>query len=58
MNTLAIIIGDFFKTAFITWLILVIFELFNPGMVQRFINLEYYFYLLIPIFILTQKIKK
>jgi len=58
MNTFGIIINDFFKTAFITWLLLVIFELSNPGMVQRFINLEYYFYLLILIFILAQKLKK
>ncbi|MDP2812118.1 MAG: hypothetical protein Q8O32_00280 [bacterium] len=58
MNTFGIIINDFFKTAFVTWLLLVIFELLNPGMVQRFINLEYYFYLLILIFILAQKLKK
>jgi len=43
---------DFWNTAFITWLILTLLELFNPGWVQRFINLEYWFYALFFMFII------
>ncbi|PWB38317.1 MAG: hypothetical protein C3F02_04910 [Parcubacteria group bacterium] len=40
------LIKDFWNTALVTWLILVIMELFNPGTVARLINLEYWFYFL------------
>ena len=42
---------DFFQAALLTWIVLVILELLNPGMVHRFINLEFYFYGLIIIYI-------
>jgi hypothetical protein len=57
-QSLSIIVNDFFKTVFLLWIILLIFELVNPGMVNRFINLEYYFYFLILVYILVLKIKK
>jgi hypothetical protein len=38
---------DFFTVALITWLLLVLVELLDSGAVQRFINLEYWFYFLI-----------
>lgn len=46
-----IIVKDFFEAALGTWVVLLIFELARPGMVQRFINLEYWFYGLLIIFI-------
>jgi len=54
MKTINIIIGDFFKVSIITWFILLSFELLNPGMVQRFINLEIYFYILILVYIFNK----
>lgn len=57
-QSLVIIVNDFFKTAFLLWIILLIFEFVNPGMVNRFINLEYYFYFLILVYILVLKVKK
>ncbi len=48
------IIKDFFNTALITWLFLLIFEFTRAGSVQRFINLEYYFYFLLLIFLLKR----
>lgn len=41
------IIQDFFNTALILWLIFILLEISRPGSVQRFINLEYYFYFLL-----------
>lgn len=38
------IIKDFFIVSLTTWLLLVFWELADAGAVQRFINLEYYFY--------------
>lgn len=57
MNTRKVIIKDFFNIAFITWLILLVYELLSPGAVQRFVNLEYYFYFLLVIFIFRQIVK-
>ncbi len=57
MNIRKKIIQDFFTVAFITWLVLLIYELLSPGAVQRYINLEYYFYLLLLVFIFRQIIK-
>ncbi len=51
------IIKDFFNTALITWLLLLVFEFSRAGSVQRFINLEYYFYFLLFIFLLKRFIK-
>lgn len=38
---------EFFTTAFLTWVILLSVEFFDPGSVHRFINLEYWFYFLV-----------
>jgi len=40
-------INDLFKTSLFLWLFLVLLEFWRPGTVHRFINLEYYFYLLL-----------
>lgn len=40
------IIKDFWNIALGTWLLLLIIEFSRPGRVQRFINLEYWFYFL------------
>jgi len=58
MKIFAIITKDFFRIALITWLILALLELLNPGMVQRFINLEIYFYILIIICIFNKIIDR
>lgn len=57
MNTRKIIIQDFFNTAFGLWLVLLIYELLQPGAVQRYLNLEYYFYFLLLLFIFHQASK-
>ena len=49
---------DLFNISLVTWIILVILEFIKIGMVQRFINLEYYFYFLLFIFILYKKLEK
>ncbi len=54
MKMLEIISKDFFKTAVIVWIFLVLLELSNTGMVQRFINLEIYFYFLILLYIFNK----
>ena len=51
-------IKNFFNAALSTWLILLGFELARPGMVQRFINLEYWFFALLILFILLKIFKK
>ena len=58
MKTIIIITKDFFKTVLITFLVLVFLELINPGMVQRFINLEIYFYFLIVVYIFNKIIDR
>jgi len=58
MKILEIISKDFFKTALIVWVCLVLLELLNTGMVQRFINLEIYFYFLILLYIFNKVITK
>ena len=45
------IIKDLFNISLITYLILIILEFMKVGLVQRFINLEYYLYYLIFLFI-------
>lgn len=57
MNTRKKIIQDFFNVAFSTWILLVLYELLSPGAVQRNINLEYYFYFLLLIFIFRQIVR-
>ncbi|MBT6691462.1 hypothetical protein HOB10_03985 [Candidatus Parcubacteria bacterium] len=52
MRILFSLVKDFFNIALGTWLILVAFELAKPGMVQRFINLEYWLYALVLIYIM------
>jgi len=54
MKTLHLILNDFFQIAFFTWIILLFMEVFNTGMVNRFISLEYYFYGLIFVYILNK----
>lgn len=46
MGSGQIILKDFRQVATLTWLVLVIYELYQAGAVQRFVNLEYYFYFL------------
>jgi hypothetical protein len=58
MKTIITITKDFFRVSFITWLVLVFLELINAGMVQRFINLEIYFYFLILIYIFNKVIDR
>lgn len=58
MKTFVIISKDFFKTALITWLFLVFMELVNTGMVQRFLNLEIYFYFLLIFYIFIKIIDR
>lgn len=48
------IIKDFFNTALSTWLLLLVFELSRSGSVQRFVNLEYYFYFLLLVFLIKR----
>ncbi len=54
MKLKEIVLNDFFRTAFITWVFLLIIEVIWPGSVHRIINLEYYLYFLLFIFILTR----
>ena len=58
MSKKHIIIKDFFNAALCTWLVLLIFELARPGMVQRFLNLEYWFFGLLILFILLKIFKE
>lgn len=58
MRIIRAISQDFFKTALAVWVILVIMELLNSGMVQRFINLEIYFYILILVYIFNKIIDR
>jgi|GEM_PF-2045975 len=58
MKTSVILIRDFFSIALGTWLVLVFLEFCQPGMVERQIDLEYYFYGLIFLYILYRLIKK
>ena len=53
-----IVVKDFFEAALGTWIVLLLFELARPGMVQRFINIEYWFYGLIIIFIFLKIFKE
>ncbi len=51
-------IKDFFRIALIVWIILVLMELFNPGMVVRYISLEYWFYFLLLLYIINKIIDR
>ncbi len=51
MKLLYKIVKDLFNISLITWFILVMLELSKNGLVQRFINLEYYLYFLTFLFI-------
>jgi len=48
------IIKDLFIISLITWLLLVLIEFLQPGAVQRFINLEYWFYLILLLSLLLK----
>jgi len=52
------IIKDLFNISLITYLILIILEFIKVGSVQRFINLEYYLYYLIFLFIIYRILAK
>jgi len=52
------IIKDLFNISLVTWIILVILEFIKVGMVQRIINLEYYLYYLILLFIIYRVLSK
>jgi hypothetical protein len=58
MRVMYTIIKDLFNIFFITWIILLFLEFFNPGMVHRLINLEYYFYCLLLLFLILRIWKK
>jgi hypothetical protein len=58
MKTFVIISRDFFRVSLSLWLVLALFELLNTGMVQRFINLEIYFYILVILYILNRIIDR
>lgn len=53
-----ILVRDFFNIALGTWIVLVGLESFNAGMVQRHLNLEYWFYFLIAAFIVCRLVRK
>ena len=58
MKLLYKIVKDLFNISLITWFILVMLELSKNGLVQRFINLEYYLYYLIFLFIIYRILAK
>jgi len=58
MRTPYLLVRDFFNISLGTWVILLVLEIFNPGMVQRYLNLEYYFYFLLIIFIIYRTVRK
>ena len=58
MRIAEVFIRDFFNTALATWLVLLSLELWQPGMIERQVNLEYYFYGLIFLYILYRLVKK
>jgi len=53
MSFFYLVIKDFFRVAVTTWVVLVAIEVARPGVVQRLINLEYFFYVLLAIFLMT-----
>lgn len=57
MRTYILIIHDFFKVALGTWIILFSVEIAHPGMVHRILNLEYYFYFLIIVYLVYRALK-
>ncbi len=52
MQNYKLIIKDFFKVALWLWLVLVLLEILFPGSINRFLNLEIYFYALAIFFII------
>ncbi len=58
MRIAEVFIRDFFNTALATWLVLLSLELWQPGIIERQVNLEYYFYGLIFLYILYRLVKK
>lgn len=54
MQNYKLIIKDFFKVALWLWLILVLLEILFPGVINRFLNLELYFYALLVFFIILR----
>lgn len=54
MQNYKLIIKDFFKVALWLWLILVLLEILFPGAINRFLNLELYFYALVIFFIIIR----
>lgn len=58
MRSSNILINDFFKTFTILYLVFLILEILNPGMVHRFINLEWYFYALLLLYLIKNIFNK
>lgn len=54
MQNYKLIIKDFFKVALWLWLVLVLLEILFPGAINRFLNLELYFYALVLFFIILR----
>lgn len=54
MENYKLIIKDFFKVALWLWLVLVLLEILFPGAINRFLNLELYFYALVIFFIIMR----
>ncbi len=54
MQNYKLIIKDFFKVALWLWVVLVLLEILFPGAINRFLNLELYFYLLVIFFIIMR----
>lgn len=54
MQNYKLIIKDFFKVALWLWLVLVLLEILFPGSINRFLNLELYFYALVIFFIIIR----
>jgi len=52
MQNYKLIIKDFFKVALWLWLVLFLLEILFPGSINRFLNLEIYFYGLAIFFII------
>jgi hypothetical protein len=53
-----LLLKDFFNITLGTWLILVLLEFFNPGMVARFINLEIWFYGLLLVYLVYRLVDR
>ena len=58
MTIFRIIVKDLFIFSLVTWLFLLFLEFSRPGTVQRFLNLEYYFYFLLLLSLMIKFINR